>query len=92
MLAPDLVDEIRLVSGGFIVEGYIDVRVTPVIGEDGLIEFRTSHLQDRIGSHEIVKALVVALNNYVLESGGRFRTISITPEGLTVTAEARAGG
>ena len=47
VLAPDLVDEIRLVSGGLIVEGYVDVRVTPVIGEDGLIEFRTSHLQDR---------------------------------------------
>ncbi len=89
-LVPGLVDEIKLVSGGIIVDSYIDVRVTPVIGKDGLIEFRTNHLQDRIRAHTIVKALVVALNNYVVESGGRFRTVSVTPEGLTVTAERRA--
>jgi len=87
LLAPGFVNEIRLVSGGIIVDSVVDVRVTPVIGEDGLIEFRTNRLQDRIRSHEIVKALVLALNNYVVESGGRFRTISVTPEGLTVTAE-----
>ncbi len=87
LLAPGFVNEIRLVSGGIVVDSVVDVRVMPVIGQDGLIEFRTNRLQDRIGSHEIVKALVLALNNYVVESGGRFRTISITPEGLTVTAE-----
>lgn len=89
-LAPELVGKIRLVPGGFIVESYVDILVTPVIGEDGLIEFRTNRLPDKIRSHEIVRALVMALNNYVVESGGRFRTISVTPEGLTVTAERRA--
>ena len=89
LLAPGLVNEVRLVPGGIVVDSLVDVLVTPVIGEDGLIEFRTNRLPDKIRSHEIVKALVLALNNYVLESGGRFRTISVTPEGLTVTAERR---
>jgi hypothetical protein len=89
-LVPGMVDEIKLVHGGLIVDSFVDVRVTPIIGPDGLIEFRTNRLQDKIRSHEIVKALVVALNNYVVESGGRFRTINVTPEGLTVTAERTA--
>jgi hypothetical protein len=56
-----------------------------VIGPDGLIEVRLSEYRI-VEYHPIVEAFVAALNGYVAERDGRFSAISVTPEGITLTA------
>ena len=57
-----------------------------MIGDDGLISVKLSQYQ-LVTLSPVVRALVAALNGYVAERGGRFTSVSVTPEGLTVTAE-----
>ena len=86
-LKPDYVTGVRLGSGSIIVStGLGDILVTPVRGENGLIEVKLSRFKF-LETHEIVEALTAALNGYVAELGGRFTMISVTPEGITLVAE-----
>jgi len=86
-LKPDYVTGVRLGSGSIIVSTSLgDTLVTPVRGENGLIEVKLSRFTF-LETHEIVEALTAALNGYVAERGGRFTMISVTPEGITLVAE-----
>ncbi len=89
-LAPDVVNGVRPSSGTIEVDSKVGkILVTPIIGTDGLIEFRLNRLT-WVQSHDIVRALVVALNSLVADRGGRFRLIQVTPEGIMVTAVSGA--
>jgi len=86
-LKPDYVTGVRPGSGSIIVSTSLgDILVTPVRGENGLIEVKLSRFKF-LETHEIVEALTAALNGYVAERGGRFTMISVTPEGITLVAE-----
>ena len=89
-LVPGLVREVWLTDGSIVVSTADDrissILVTPVIGRDGLISVELSQYQFAT-YHPVVGALVAALNGYVAERGGRFTDVSVTPEGLTVSAE-----
>ena len=88
-LLPDLVQEVWLTDDAIVVTTIRDVPgsilVTPVIGDDGLIRVELSQFQFAT-YHPVVRALVAALNGYVAQQGGRFTDVSVTPQGLTVTA------
>jgi hypothetical protein len=89
-LLPDLVQEVWLTDGSIVVSttnpDIGSILVKPVIGDDGLISVTLSQYQIAT-YHPVVRALVAALNGYVAERGGRFTSVSVTPDGLTVTAE-----
>ncbi len=89
-LMPDLVQEVWLTDGSIVVStknsDIGSILVKPVIGDDGLISVTLSQYP-LATYHPVVRALVAALNGYVAERGGRFTSISVTPEGLTVSAE-----
>lgn len=88
-LLPDLVQEVWLTDDAIVVTTTRDelgsILVTPVIGDDGLISVELSQFQFAT-YHPVVRALAAALNGYVAQQGGRFTEVSVTPEGLTVTA------
>ena len=88
-LLPDLVQEVWLTDDAIVVTTTRDepssILVTPVIGDDGLISVELSQFQFAT-YHPVVRALVAALNGYVVQQGGRFTDVSVTPQGLTVTA------
>ncbi len=107
-LRPDLVKQVRLGSGSIIVtvglddihvpgvedpiKPVVDVLITPIV-KDGLIEVRLSRFED-LQTHEIVRILMATLNGYVADPGrdGRFTTVSVTPEGITVVATSKSPG
>ena len=90
-LLPDLVQEVWLTDGSIVVatnkRKIGNILVEPVIGDDGLISVKLSQYQFAT-FHPVVRALVAALNGYVAERGGLFSSVSVTPEGLTVSAVA----
>ena len=92
-LAPDLVKEVWLASGSIVVSTNKpkigSILVTPVRGEDGLITV-TLGRHKLLELHPIVGVLVATLNGYVVENGGRFTKVTVTPEGITLTAERKA--
>ncbi len=89
-LAPDLVQEVWLTSGAIVIAtndpDIGSILVKPLRGEDGLIEVRLNRLW-LLEYHPMVRVLVGALNGYVVDHGGRFSEVTVTPEGLIVTAE-----
>lgn len=91
-LAPDLATSVKLGSGSIIVTiGRLDIHVIPDIGKAGLIEVNLSRsAYDWVKSTEVVQGLTRALNAGVDKRDGRFRTVRVTPEGITLTAEGPA--
>jgi hypothetical protein len=93
-LMPGLVQEVWLTDGSIVVSttnsDIGSILVKPIIGDDGLISVKLNDYQ-LVTFHPVVRALVAALNGYVAERGGRFTEVSVTPEGLTVSAERKAG-
>ncbi len=63
-----------------------NIYVKPAIGDDGLIKVNLGKYQIA-NYYPVVRALVAALNGYVAKHGGRFTSVSVTPEGLVVSAE-----
>lgn len=89
-LLPGLVQEVWLTDGAVVVSATDpaigSILVTPVIGDDGLVSVQLSRYQIAT-LHPVVRALVAALNGYVAERGGRFTSVTVSPEGLAVSAE-----
>lgn len=89
-LAPDLTESVHLVTGSIVVSvGGLEIWVSPVVGDDGLIEVElSSSALDWVKDTAIVKSLVRALNKGVADRNGRFLPpIVVTEKGITVTAE-----
>ncbi len=93
-LLPDLVREVWLTDGSIVVVDHRRRhREHPrQAGESGTTASSASRSASTSSPtfHPVVRALVAALNGYVAERGGRFTSVSVTPEGLTVTAEREA--
>ena len=87
-LAPDLVKEVWLTEGSIVVSTNSrrlgSILVTPERGEDGLIKVKLDRLRF-LELHPIVQVLVAALNGPMAEHG-RIADISVSPEGITITA------
>lgn len=93
-LAPDLVKEVWLTEGSIVVSAKNpnigSILVTPERGDDGLITVTLDRLRF-LESHSIVQVLVAALNGPMAERG-RITGISVTPKGITITAERSEQG
>jgi hypothetical protein len=89
-LAPSLAQSVHLETGSIVVNvGGLEVWVSPVIGDDGLIEVELSNSAlNWVKDTKIVQSLVRALNKGVTDRDGRFLPpIVVTETGITVTAE-----